>query len=241
MPPRTTAYRWMRELERRHPTFRLSTPSSQRAARIAPRTGRPRCPGSLRGRRQAAQRLADTGRERACPFRQRPRPRSHPAPVGPFAGNAHALGIDAGLFLSQPAPHAACGHRRDRATPVVGVPAVPPSACTTGLQCGDGHDGSTHRDPGVSELASRPHRTRAGRSDCLRRQPSGQRSAPRRSSATGRGIGRLLRAHGARQPRWCFRRRARGVGLCLATRRGGARAPVSPRAPIRRAQRLTPA
>ena len=76
-----------------------------------------------------------------------------------------------------------------------------------------GHDRSAHRDQGVPELASRPHRARDGRPARLRRQSPGQGSASRGGSATRRGIGRLLRAYGARQPG----RRLRGVLDALAS------------------------
>lgn len=57
VPPRTTAYRWMQELERRHPTFRLST---QRNRDIA---DRPKgvC-GKLRPTRPGEYVLMDTTR-----------------------------------------------------------------------------------------------------------------------------------------------------------------------------------
>lgn len=57
VPPRTTAYRWMQELERRHPTFRLST---QRNRDIA---DRPRgVYGKLRPTRPGEYVLMDTTR-----------------------------------------------------------------------------------------------------------------------------------------------------------------------------------
>ncbi|MFJ5224265.1 helix-turn-helix domain-containing protein [Streptomyces sp. NPDC088400] len=57
MPPRTTAYRWMQELERRHPTFRLST---QRNRDIADRPRK--VYGKLRPTRPGEYVLMDTTR-----------------------------------------------------------------------------------------------------------------------------------------------------------------------------------
>ncbi|MEV0848971.1 helix-turn-helix domain-containing protein [Streptomyces sp. NPDC049954] len=57
VPPRTTAYRWMQELERRHPTFRLST---QRNRDIADRPRK--VYGKLRPTRPGEYVLMDTTR-----------------------------------------------------------------------------------------------------------------------------------------------------------------------------------